>query len=86
MKPKRSEPPNSALQEELERLATVGVRLFRREHEAECVDHVLARLFACSALADRARNAVNTCDDPSIVVGLVEENRQPELLGSAQLR
>jgi len=84
----RSESGNSALQAEVERLAPVGVLvdLVRREHEAECVDDVLARLFACSALANRAGNLVDACCDPPFLIGFVEQDRQPELPGSAQAR
>src|SRR5919197_328116 len=66
---------------ELERLAAGDVRVVvRREHEAESVDDILARLFARSALTDPAGHLDDPRDDPPVLVGLFVRDRQPKRL------
>lgn len=50
------------------------------EHERERVHDVLARLFACAALTDRARDLDDSRDDPTVLVRLVVGDRHLLLL------
>jgi len=69
----------SCADDQLERLA-VGTRSdvgmsakAKLEDAAECVDHVRPRLFTRSALAIRARDLRNRCDDPAVVAAFVHD-------------
>ena len=58
----------SQRQREVEVLASAGgdarVVVVGREHQLQCVNDVLPRLFACAALAHRARHLNYARDDP----------------------
>lgn len=64
--------------EPLDVTSAVG-RLFlvEHQHQSQRVDNVSPRLQARAALADRARNTFDACDDPPVFVRLAVRDRQP---------
>jgi hypothetical protein len=49
-----------------------GELIVRCEHSAQRIEHILSRLHSRTALAERSRNLQYTCDNPTLLVGLVE--------------
>ena len=61
-----------------------GIIVIGREHQAESIDDVLARLFSVSGLTDSPRDLDDTSNDPALLVGFLIGDRQPEFLSHGQ--
>jgi len=53
-----------------------GELIVRREHRAQRIEHVLPRLHSRTTLAEGSRNLQHTRNNPTLLVGLVEGDRE----------
>lgn len=61
-----------------------GELLIGSKHGAQCIEDVLPSLLAGAALAQGARHLENARDNPPVLVGAVERNREVDRCGDAE--